>query len=99
PRAWTTFPVVFKWYGLGGNPPRFTLADFPPPAGFGANQRFRGNLVLMNFGPALAYKVNDRLSLGATFQVTAGRLKLDQPFGTFNPPTSLRFRFRFSMDD
>jgi hypothetical protein len=43
--------------------------------------------------------VNDTLSLGATFQVTAGRLKLDQPFGTFNPPTSLRFRFRFNMDD
>ncbi|MGH8005429.1 MAG: OmpP1/FadL family transporter, partial [Candidatus Binatia bacterium] len=99
PLTGTNFALGFQLYGLGGDATRFILDDFPPPAGFGAKQRFRANLVLMNFGPALAYKVNDRLSLGATFQVTAGRLKLDQPFGTFDPPTSLRFRFRFNMDD
>ncbi len=99
PLAGTDWTLGFQLYGLGGDAARFSLDDFEPPAGFGQNQRFRSNLVLITFGPSVAYKVTDTLSLGATLQVTAGRLKLDQPFGTFDPPASVRFRFRFNMDD
>lgn len=99
PLEGTDWAFGFQLYGLGGDAARFSLDDFEPPAGFGQDQRFRGNLILITFGPSVAYKVTDKLSLGATPQVTAGRLKLDQPFGTFAPPTSARFRFRFNMDD
>ncbi len=99
PLAGTNFAFGFQLYGLGGDASRFILNDFAPPAGFGPDQLFRGNLVLIDFGPAAAYKITDWLSVGATLQVTAGRLKLDQPFGTFNPPASLRLGFKFDMPE
>ncbi|MFT4583972.1 MAG: long-chain fatty acid transport protein [Gammaproteobacteria bacterium] len=95
----TNWTFGFQFYGLGGDAARFVLDDFDAPAGFGKGQKFRGNLALLTFGPAVAYRVSEKLSLGVSLQVTAARLQLDQPFGTFAPPNSLRFRFRFEMPE
>lgn len=95
----TNWHLGFQLYGLGGDAARFVLDDFAPPRGFGPNQKFRANLAIMSFGPAAAYRFNDRLSIGASLQITAARMILDQPFGTFAPPDSLRFRFLFDMPE
>lgn len=89
----------FQVFGLGGDAARFVLDDFAPPAGFGSEQVFRGNLALITFGPSASYEINQRLTVGLTAQITAARLKLNQPFGTFAPPSSVRFKFRFDMPD
>ncbi|MBI4590692.1 MAG: outer membrane protein transport protein [Candidatus Rokubacteria bacterium] len=72
----------FHLTGLGGDASRFFL-NHPL---LGPDERFRANLVLMNAGPAVSYRVNKYLSVGVQGQILAGRFQFDQPVA-FDPGT------------
>lgn len=72
----------FHLTGLGGDAARFFL-NHPL---FGPDERFRANLALMTFGPSVAYRVNQYVSVGVAGQILAGRFQFDSPVA-FDPST------------
>lgn len=64
-----------SFYGAGGDAVRFHLDD--PVTG--PDTLFRSNLAVSVSGLSLAWAVNDRISLGATFQLVGSRLRIAQP--------------------
>ncbi len=85
------FPLPTLAYAKKSADGKFTfgLGVFAP-AGFGAHYKLRHGLygkreynslgALVKILPALAYKVNDRLSVGATLGLAISHVQLDEPF-------------------
>jgi|GEM_PF-819114 len=87
----TPFPIPSFAYARKSEDKRWAYGfGFFAPAGFGAKYKlnhflygkrnYRSLGALIKILPALSYKVNDRLSLGATFGLAISHAKLKMPF-------------------
>lgn len=74
PLKGTPLTLGVAFYGFGGDASRVRL-----PSRLYTDELYRANLKIGAIQPALSYKVNDQLSVGAALELTMGALAFSQP--------------------
>ena len=81
--AYITKSADGQWaFGLGAFAPAGFAATYhlPGPTGIGGIQKYKSLGALGKILPGVAYRVNDRLSIGGTFGVAISHAELEGPF-------------------